>query len=58
MFNKGIINETQKGLLRDLILEEDDSLKLILRQYEQNGNENQFYAQILAYLDTVAASQP
>ena len=58
MFNKRIINETQKGLLRDLILGEDDSLKLILRQYEHNGNEKQFYSQILAYLDTVAAEQP
>lgn len=55
MFNKRIINEAQKGLLRDLILAENDSLKMILRQYEHTGNEQQFYSQIRSYLDSVAA---
>jgi hypothetical protein len=50
MFNKGIIDEDEKGRLKLMILEGERELEDILERYEKDGNEKVLFTQIKSLL--------
>jgi hypothetical protein len=50
MFNKGIINEDEKGRLKLMILSGEKELVEILERYEKDGNETILFTQIKSLL--------
>jgi|TARA_B110000285_G_C14985199_1_gene543417 hypothetical protein len=43
MSKEGVVNEKQRGVLKDLILEQDTRLLTCLANYEAEGDRNTLY---------------
>ena len=43
MFKEGVINEKQRGVLKDLILDHDSRLMSSLQNYESLGDKDKLY---------------
>lgn len=44
MSKEGAVNEAQRGVLKDLILEHDNRLLICLEHYEHDGDREKLYA--------------
>ena len=51
MFLENIINKTQRGILKELILSNDQSLIHFLNDYENNGNSDLLYGNIIKLIE-------
>lgn len=56
MHSEGRINKDQRGILKDLILSNDSHLYLFINQYDNTGNSEQLYSNILKLIDEYETS--
>ena len=47
MSKEGVLNNNQRGLLKDMILEYDSRLVTCLQEYDRVGNKDRLYYQFL-----------
>lgn len=54
MFSEGRINKEQRGLLKELVLVNDESLLQFLDKYESSGNIDDLYLSIMKLVDEMS----
>jgi hypothetical protein len=56
MHSEGRINKDQRGILKDLILSNNSHLYLFINEYDNTGNSEQLYSNILKLIDEYETS--
>lgn len=54
MFKEGLLNKNQRGVLKDLIIDNDQRILNLLKQYEADGDRNVLYKNFLSLASNVA----
>ena len=49
MSKEGVVNEKQRGILKDMILEHDSRLLTCLANYEAEGDRNTLYRSFIEF---------
>ena len=55
MSKEGVVNEMQRGILKDLILEQDQRLLMCYTNYEQDGDRDKIYRNFIEIANFVAS---
>ncbi len=57
MSKEGLLNNEQRGILKDLILDYDQRILMFLNDYEQTGDRDKLYFNFLQIANSIRSQQ-